>query len=134
MPAKNVPTNTIKFPADTVQLEALGAFIQSNCADHPQVILLELAVVEVVTNAIRHGHAKECRVSVLRSDETFHITIEDDGEQFDITDQTAKPMGDLREGGYGVAIIQQTSKAVEYSFQGGWNILTLTFQGSPLLC
>ena len=117
----------LSFKADTSELAALGAFLQEHCHEHPQVILIELAVTEVVVNALKHGAAKWCHVSVEKTSKSFKIEVADDGQAFDMSQATPKPMGELREHGYGLGIIHKVTEQLEYSHDDGWGRLTLSF-------
>lgn len=117
----------LAFKADTSELAALGAFIRKHCQGHPQISLIELAVTEVVVNALKHGAAKHCRVSVEKTPSSFEVDVEDDGLAFDISQAVPKPMGELREHGYGLGIIHHVTQRLEYSRDDGWGCLTLSF-------
>jgi anti-sigma regulatory factor (Ser/Thr protein kinase) len=118
---------SLTFPARTEYLAELGLFIHALCDTHPQVVLLELAVSEAITNAIKHGQATSCRVRIRRGQENLQITVEDNGKGFDTTLAQPRSMGELREGNYGLAIIHKVSETLNYRYQKGWNQLTLTF-------
>ncbi len=45
---------------------------------------------EAVTNAIKHGHAKQMDVNLRRSKEGIRLTIRDDGKGFDVSKQKAR--------------------------------------------
>lgn len=124
--------SSLAFAADTAQLAELGAFLRDACAEHPRRILIELAITEVVVNAIKHGAASNIRVSVTQLDGEFKLSVADDGDYFDTSKAVSKPVGDLRTsdlrtGGYGVGIIQNASSQLTYTHQGGWGTLILSF-------
>ena len=118
---------TLTFPAETAALADLGAFVRDTCSAQPQVILLELAVTEVAVNAIKHGGAAHCRLEVREHSDGLELRFADDGAPFDITAAEAKPMGELRESGYGAGIVQKAATRLHYAHRDGWNTLTLTF-------
>lgn len=125
--AETVDANVLEFAADTVHLAALGDFLQAQCAGHPQLILIELAVTEVVVNLIKHGEASYCRVTVTTCADTIDVKVEDDGIDFDITQLKPQAMGELREHGYGLAIIRRAVKQLLYSREDGLSCLLLRF-------
>ena len=119
---------TMSFPADTAQLAKLGTFLRNHCASYPRSILIELAVTEVIVNAIKHGRAQACRVSLEQNDGCLKADIWNDGVAFDPAKAVPNAMGELRENGYGIAIIQELSSDIDYRFEQGWNKLGLTFE------
>lgn len=118
--------HVLTFRAETAALADLGAFLRSACGEHPQVALTELAVTEVVVNAVKHGGATWCRVEVSKAADSLTVLVGDDGKPFDVTSAAASPPGELRESGYGVGIIQRAAQ-LSYAYRDGWNLLTLTF-------
>lgn len=118
---------SLSFAANTANLADLGAFIRDSCSENSSVVLIELAASEVVMNAIKHGSATSCRVSVSKKDNYYKILFEDNGIPFDTITAAAKPMGELREGSYGIGFIKKTAKDLHYAYSDGWNQLTLTF-------
>ena len=103
------------FRAQTAQLESLSRFLQQHQLD----TLVELGVTEIVTNAILHGNASCIRVGVDRA--TNHIWVLDNGQSFSPLEAEARPMGELREGGYGMAIIHKVFQNLSYCRRRGWN-------------
>lgn len=133
MPPKSTPHESaldapsLTFAADTAALAELGAFLRAECAEHPRCILIELAVTEVVVNAIKHGLASNIRVSIHARDEELELRVTDDGARFDTSKAASLSTGELREGGYGVGIIQKAASELSYDYQDGWGTLTLLF-------
>jgi anti-sigma regulatory factor (Ser/Thr protein kinase) len=128
--AQHQKSGSLSFPASTEHLAELGQFIQTLCEPHPQVTLLELAITEAITNVIKHGEATTCRVHICHLYQTYQVTVEDNGKMFNAALSTPKPMGELREGGYGLAIINKVAENLSYRYVQGWNQLTLTFPES----
>ncbi len=122
-----MPSQRTSFSADTSELEALGKFIEAHC-QHSKRILIELALIEVVVNAIEHGQASYFDVEIEDAANAFKITINDDGKAFNPAAEEALPMGELREGGYGLGLIQQLSTSSSHSYENGKNKLTLEFE------
>lgn len=117
----------ISLPADTAELETLAKFIETHC-HHSKRILIELALIEVVVNAIEHGEASYFDVEIEDVINSYEITIKDDGKAFNPAAEQALPMGELREGGYGLGLIQQLSTNSHHSYENGKNTLTLEFE------
>lgn len=120
-------TATFYFPADTQHLSKLGAFLQFACSQHPQLIVIELAVTEVVVNAIQHGNAHECTVIIHDDGTTYTIIVKDDGLAYNPLTTAPLPMGELRVGGYGLGILHKVSDSLDYTHTGHHNQLKLTF-------
>ncbi len=58
---------------------ALTAEIDSSSLPPAHEAILALALREAVTNVVRHSHARQCSVSLQRSDERVTLTVIDDG-------------------------------------------------------
>lgn len=120
-------TATLQVPADTAFLAQLGEFTQRHCARSSQVVLIDLVVTELATNAIRHGHARTLCVAVDDGGDEYRLTFEDDGDPFDPVSAVPRPTGELREGGYGIALVRRISKAMSYERRDGRNSVQLVF-------
>ena len=120
----------LSFPANTAHLEMLGEFIKSLCAEHSKLMAIELAVTEVVVNAIKHGGASFCTVSA-NNEEDCCLVIEDDGKAFNPLESVALPLNELRGGGYGLAIVQQVTSNMHYERNNNHNKLVLKFKNTP---
>jgi len=114
--------------ADTQHLAQIGAFVQSECATHPSVTLLDLVITELAVNAIRHGHATELTVAVRAVPGGHELTFEDDGVPFDPLQAPEQPTGELREGGYGLTLVRRIASDVTYTRSGRHNRITLLFK------
>ena len=117
----------LSFPADTAYLTDLGLFIRAVCHRHSELVLIELTVTEMITNAIRHAHATACKVTVLQTGTHYHIVVCDNGQAFNPLLANPQPLGQLQEGGYGLAILHTTTETLNYVYETGWNQLTLSF-------
>ncbi len=126
-----MPVARFSFPAKTSELAALGQFIHSHCQDAKQV-LIELAITEVVVNAIKHGQASRIDLEIEDLGKTFKIVVSDDGISFDPTEQASKAMGELREGGYGLGIVEKISDLRQHQYWQGKNYLTLCISKGDL--
>jgi signal transduction histidine kinase len=74
-----------------------GTHVQSATASH----LLRI-MDEAITNAIRHGEAREARVSLARDDSLLSLSIEDDGVGFETSAVPA-----LGDGRYGLRFMRE---------------------------
>ncbi|GGK39808.1 hypothetical protein GCM10008955_37030 [Deinococcus malanensis] len=119
--------SAITVPADTSQLAQLGAFVQQQCARAAQVVLVDLVVTELAGNAIRHGGARTLHLEVRDLVGEYEVILEDDGAPFNPTATEVRPMGELREGGYGLPLVQRCSKSVSYERVGERNQVRLVF-------
>ncbi len=120
----------LSFPANTSHLEKLGEFLKSLCGGHPKLMAIELAVTEIVVNAIKHGEASFCTVKVTDKRDTCYIVVEDNGAAFNPLESSILPLGELRGGGYGIAIVQQVTDHLCYNYSHKYNKLTLKFRNS----
>jgi PAS domain S-box-containing protein len=68
-------------------------FSDTNCSNrvsaNAATILFRVSQ-EAVTNAIKHGHAKQVWVDLRTSKEKIRLTIRDDGKGFDLSEQKAR--------------------------------------------
>lgn len=100
------------------------------------VAKIDLVVEEVITNICKYGAAPgPVELTCLGSAEAFLLEIADAGRPFDIT---ALPEPDLTKdvanrpiGGLGVYFIKKAADKLEYSREGGRNVLRLTFRKVP---
>jgi anti-sigma regulatory factor (Ser/Thr protein kinase) len=111
----------LTLPACTGSLEPLSEFLRAQGLG----ILEELVVNELVTNAIVHGRARCFRVRMGSG--CKRVWLLDDGMPFHPLEGPVRPMGEMREGGYGMAIVHKVARGLRYSRKGGWNCLTLEF-------
>ncbi len=98
---------------------------------HSKLMAIELAVSEVVINAIKHGGATSCKVSFANERDLYCIMVEDNGTPFNPLEPTVLPLGELRGGGYGLAIVQQVTDHLCYEHNNKSNKLTLKFRNTP---
>lgn len=102
--------------------------------------LFEVAIVEAVTNAVKHGsRGREDAVVVCeveRTDDGLRIRICDEGEGYTPPEAPAPPVGDnpdiasLPESGYGVPIIRSVFQDVQTRRRDGKFCLELTLVAS----
>lgn len=116
---------TLSIAACSENLARVGAFVQASCEQHSKVILLDLAVTELVSNAIQHGQARLCKLTISRLADAYEICVQDDGQAFNPLEAPRLAMGELREGGYGLAIVLEIAR-LRYAHCDGWNRVILS--------
>jgi anti-sigma regulatory factor (Ser/Thr protein kinase) len=112
----------LEFPANTSQLEGVTDFLnaQGLTATLPQV-----AINELVVNAILHGGARTCRLCVERKPNLWSVAVMDDGAPFNPLEAELLPLGELREGGYGLQLLRAAASHWSYQHRDAWNELIL---------
>ena len=126
------------------KLHDLSAMVEEFGDEHglpvPKVFVVNLALDELITNAVTHGsfeNASDPKIEVhLRVDHDILIlTIEDNGSMFDPTIDTepdTESSLDRREvGGLGLHLVKSFADRVSYEFVGGKNRLTLEHDLKP---
>lgn len=90
---------------------------------------LRLAVEEAVANVINYGQATAITVSAAVEADRLVLTIDDDGQPFDPTQDPATDLSvaaDQRPpGGMGLILMQRMTDALDYQRSGGHNILRM---------
>ena len=125
-------------PGDASQLPVLTRFLQEFCtaATLPPAAALpfEIALEEIFMNVVMHGSPAgglaRVEVSLELVDDSFMLTVEDNGPEFDpltlpAPDITA-PLEDRRVGGLGVYFVRQMMDAVSYARDRSRNRLSMT--------
>jgi anti-sigma regulatory factor (Ser/Thr protein kinase) len=85
------------------------------------------AVSELLNNAVEHGHCTCIEGELLLENEKAVFALTTDGVAFDPTARKTKmpdfdDKGDLPEGGYGIAIINQLTDEFSYNHLNGKNV------------
>jgi serine/threonine-protein kinase RsbW len=121
-------------------LTRVEEFGDANQLPVPKVFVVNLALDELITNAVTHGsfeNASDPKIEVhLRVDHNVLIlTIEDNGTMFDPTiDTVPDTMSSLERrevGGLGLHLVKTFADRVSYEFVGGKNCLTLEHDLKP---
>jgi serine/threonine-protein kinase RsbW len=107
-----------------------SAHLRAAGVDEGVVGELELAVTEAVSNAIRHSYGEDERqrieLSLAIDAERIEFTILDRGTPFDPADVPPADPDELREGGYGLALLEQlTDGYTRHSRDDGATVVTL---------
>ncbi|MEX2633604.1 MAG: ATP-binding protein [Balneolales bacterium] len=127
---------TLAIHSKMEELNAVQAFVEqlNNKVrfNEDRLSDVTLALCEVVTNAIKHGHKEDVNKKVFLQAQLFehelHIQVDDEGNGFNPA-EVANPTNDeniLKTSGRGIYLIRQLCDDVIYSEKG--NRVTLIFQ------
>jgi len=124
---------------DASELARMTEWIEEVCTaaglSRRTSLALHLCMDEAVANIMAHGlgasRAREIVLSVVREEANVVLTVDDDGEPFD---PTAVPpphppdmLDDAPIGGFGIHLMREFSRGIEYRRACGRNQLRLTF-------
>jgi anti-sigma regulatory factor (Ser/Thr protein kinase) len=127
----------IRLNADVAELERLTAWLDGYCERHqiPEEAHyhLNVAVEELVLNAIKHGHCSPAtsaiEVALQLSGQAVNVTITDTGIPFNPLDAPPPDLTtNLAErpiGGLGIHLVRSLMSSVEYMREGGENRVRL---------
>ena len=116
------------------------AFGDANQLPVPKVFVINLALDELITNAVTHGNfgaASDPKIEVhLRIDhDVLILTMEDNGDSFDPTTDTKPDTTSSLEarkvGGLGLYLVKSFADRISYEFVGGKNRLRLEHDLKP---
>ena len=100
--------------------------------DLHDVLDIQLAIEESVTNTIRHGYCGTPGPIIIHGEagpDMLIINITDQAPEFNPlcvpVPDTTSPLEERKIGGLGVHLIRQVTDSVSYQYQQGKNILTL---------
>ena len=119
---------------------AVEAFGDANQLPVPKIFVINLALDELITNAVTHGsfeHTSNPKMEIhLRLDhDVLILTMEDNGNPFDPTvdtePDTTSALETRKVGGLGLHLIKSFADRVSYEFAGGKNRLTLEHDLKP---
>jgi serine/threonine-protein kinase RsbW len=114
-------------------LALLGAAAQAIAVEHlrdeSDAASVELAVVELSSNVMRHGHADApdhtFEVEITTADDRVEIEVRDEGPAFAFGDRVLPPLAEgaasLPTGGFGIGLVHESVDAVEYTRANGIN-------------
>ena len=119
-----------EIPVVSDRLEEL----MSGAGFSPEAVLdTQLAVEEAITNVIVHGYKQEgneIRIACRVIDGAIEIRITDSAPPFNPlslpTPDLDSDVNERRIGGLGIYLIRRVMDGVEYAYEGGNNIFTLT--------
>ena len=135
----------IRLNADLGELKRLMAWLDEFCDRHEipdeAHYHLNIAVEELVINAIKHGRCCPAEgaieVGLWLSGQELHVTITDTGIPFNPLNapppDLTSSLADRPIGGLGIHLVRSLMNSVEYERQGGQNRLRLRkdLTGSP---
>ena len=116
------------------------AFGDTNQLPVPKVFVINLALDELITNAVTHGsfeNTSDPKIEIhLRVDHNVLIlTVEDNGDLFDPTTDTKPDITSSLEnrevGGLGLHLVKSFAVRISHEFVGGKNRLTLEHDLKP---
>ena len=116
------------------------AFGETNRLPAQKVFVINLALDELITNAVTHGsfeHTSDPRIEIhLRvNEDVLLLTMEDNGAMFDPTQDTEPDLESSLEvrtvGGLGLHLVKTFADRVAYEFAEGRNRLTLEHDLKP---
>ena len=119
---------------------AVEAFGDANQLPVPKVFVINLALDELITNAVAHGSfggTSDPKIEIhLRVDhDVLILTMEDNGNPFDPTidtkPDTTSALEARKVGGLGLHLVKSFADRVSYEFVGGKNRLTLEHDLKP---
>ena len=109
------------------------AFGDANSLPHPKVFVINLALDELIANAVTHGledmAEAEIRITMRVVGGTLVLVMEDDGQPFDPTQETdadtTSPLEERAVGGLGLHLVKSFADRISYEFVEGRNRLTM---------
>lgn len=106
----------------------------ANGLESAKVKRIQLAIEELFTNTILHGHGMECDATIelaLNIDASrVKLTYSDGAKRFDPRAAAPLPASSERMGGVGLNLIRAFTRSFLYRYQNGRNILELEFPTS----
>lgn len=124
-----IPSDTGAIPGVTAALEEM---MRAHAFAEDEILDLQLAVEEAVSNVILHGYvngAGEITVRCRASDDMAEVRIEDSAPPFDPLSlpepDTAADIENRTVGGLGIHLIRRVADGIAYRYEGGKNILVL---------
>jgi len=117
---------SLTIGAETCFLEIVGDFVRKSAMlcghDEKTARTIELAVDEMVSNAIIHGYkykpSEKVKIDALRIQDGLVIVLEEKGEKFDpitsFNPDINSPLSDRRIGGLGLFIVRKIADELYY--------------------
>jgi serine/threonine-protein kinase RsbW len=125
-----IPARIESVPGVSLEIEQ---FMRVAGFSDKQILDMQLAIEEAVTNSIRHGYRGSPGLITIHTEDgpdALNVEITDHAPPFD---PLAMPDPDItssleerRVGGLGIHLIRQVTDTVTYRYEQGKNILTLT--------
>ncbi len=135
---------SLEIRSDVSELERIFAFIDPYCgrAGVPDSVKYKLFLVaeELTMNAINHGYCGRSdgriAINLTRRDSIVELNFEDEAPAFNVLHDARDPdldasVADRRIGGLGVHLLKALSRSATYRYEGGRNIVNVTFGDEP---
>ncbi|MGA7797994.1 MAG: ATP-binding protein [Methanoregula sp.] len=131
-----IPALLDAIPGVSFELEQ---YLRSSGFSDEQILDLQLAVEEVITNTIMHGYAgTPGTIAICCRAEQDEVTVQisDDAPAFDPLQvpepDTSADLDDRVIGGLGIFLIRKVTDNATYRYEKAKNIMTLTKKRRPL--
>jgi len=127
-------TLNITFAADFALVDQARSAVLELCReafpqDDEAVSDLCMAANEAMNNAVEHSGSPQMEVELQIDDKSMTFRMSIGGDRFDPTGSAVMPepdaLGELPEGGYGLALIREFIDCIAYEYRDGKNMLTL---------
>ena len=134
-----MPDLHVSLPAKLTEVRNLSAAVEefgdANQLPLPTVFVINLALDELITNAVTHGtfevSAPTIDVHLKAERDVVVLVMEDNGSPFDPTEMkaddvdTTSSLEDREVGGLGLHLVRSFAHEVSYEFVDGKNRLTV---------
>jgi serine/threonine-protein kinase RsbW len=130
---------TLRLPPETDSvtrlLDALEGFAEEHDIPMAAMARLNILADDLAANVVIHAKgATHLEASLHHTPGQLTFILADDGAPFDPLAQaapdTTAPVGERVVGGLGIHLLRQMASSVEYRYESGRNILTLTLADS----
>jgi len=129
------------FPARLAELRRLQAFLEAFCAEagleRRACLRLNLALEELFTNSVRHGHRGDCDapvwVTLAQAPDSVRVDYEDSAPPFNpyahLPEDPPDTTIELRKiGGLGMLLTKELAATRDYAYVFGRNRIRLCFR------
>ncbi len=135
----SVPESSIRVRNDLKELAVIAGQVEEFCGRHgiPEAAAYQvnLSLDELLTNTISYGYSDDgehqIRIDLRIEGDRLEIRIEDDAEQFDLTNSdpmaadTDSSLEERTPGGLGIFLVHQMMDEVSYRREDGRNVVVL---------
>lgn len=134
MPQNGPAMKKLKLTPTLESIEQVTAFVEQELekAGIPLKVIVQMniAVDEIFSNIARYSGADDATVGVTAKDGCITLRFADNGSPYDPTEKpdpnTSLSAEERNIGGLGIFMVKKSMDTVEYEYQDGFNILTLT--------
>ena len=121
------------YPPAVESIEPATQFVDSvlTAAGAPQKVLtqVDVAIDELLSNIVYYSTADKMTLGCEVSGSSATIRFADNGVRYDPTQKKdpdiTLPLEKRQAGGLGIYIVKKTMDSVKYTFEGGWNVVTI---------